>query len=65
MFHQQTESIGQKVDLVTGIHPEHILQQVCTDHLMMIMQQGLMTMLIWEITPVPSSTGMIINPEQE
>ena len=39
MFHQQTESRGQKVDLVTGIHPEHILRQVCTDHLMMIMRQ--------------------------
>ena len=48
MFHQQIESIGQKVDLVTDIHPEHILQQVYADHLMMIMQQGLMTMLLWE-----------------
>ena len=48
MFHQQTESIGQKVDLVTGIYPEHILQQVHADHLMMIMQQDLITMLLWE-----------------
>ena len=39
MFHQQIENIGQKVDLVTGIHQEHILQQVCSDHLMMIMRQ--------------------------
>ena len=48
MFHQQIENIGQKVDLVTGIHPECIMQQVCADHLMMIMQQGLMTMLLWK-----------------
>ena len=48
MFHQQIESIGQKVDLVIDIHPECILQQVCADHLMMIMQQDVMTMLLWE-----------------
>ena len=57
MFHQQTESIGQKVVLVTGIHPEHILQQVCTD------ATGFDDYTtLGGITPAPSSTGIIINP---
>ena len=63
MFHHQTESIGQKVDLVTGIHPEHNIvtgvHRSSHDHYATGFDDYA---TLGGITPTPSSTGMIINP---
>ena len=66
MLHQQTENIGQKVDLVTGIQSRAPI--VTGAH--RSSYDGYVTehddyATLGGITPAPCSTGMIVNPRTD